>query len=174
MESTRPAPSTAGPPAYARLPLRWTNGNLRGIVLVTSGFATSASPSCSRSRLVLTTARAPVWSVAVGANFLKARSDTTRAAILNQLFLIFGILYLCAGILSLYGVTATWTQRIRLVRAQMITAGVAAAVVSGVELARFIVHFVEKTVIISSCTTNQINENNGSSSDLTLSFVRPL
>lgn len=140
--------SSAPPPSYARLPLRYFHSNLRPIVLAVTAFSA-------------------LWTLAAGIGFIKARADPANVAPLPKLFLAFGIVYLFVSALEMYGFVAAYSRRPQLIKIFLLTTFASAVLSSVTELARVIVHFVDKNQIIATCVADQLAENNGSGSDLT-------
>ncbi|KAK4705507.1 hypothetical protein P7C70_g698, partial [Phenoliferia sp. Uapishka_3] len=89
------------------------------------------------------------------------------------MYLVMAILWLFAAAVEIYGIGAVWSQRITLVRSYFYATAVAALVVTTAELLRIIVHFADKSSIISTCVADELASNDGIDDITSESVVRP-
>ncbi|POY76835.1 hypothetical protein BMF94_0087 [Rhodotorula taiwanensis] len=139
----RPPPD-APPPAYSLqrfLPLRTRRTNLRTVVLVIAFFSA-------------------IWSIVVGAAYLRARNRDALPSKVQLIYLVLAILYFVCTAIELFGLAAAYRASIKLVRLYFWSSALAAAIVSTAEILRTITHFAYKDDIIKSCVASYASDVN--------------
>ncbi|BGP14774.1 hypothetical protein JCM10213v2_002726 [Rhodosporidiobolus nylandii] len=92
-----------------------------------------------------------IWGIIAGAAVLRRRSDGDLTSKIDTIYLVLAILYfICAG-LEAFGFFAAWRANIALVQAYFWCSATIALVVTASELMRTVVHFTDKSSIISAC-----------------------
>lgn len=132
--NTRPPPPQGAPPSYTFV-TRFYRRSLRPVVLGTS-FLTA------------------VWSLFSGIGFYRnvGPYNDNGAPFLATVYIIFGSLYMGVLVIGLFGLFAAGTQKLPLVRIFALLSALAVVIVSGVTLARVVIHFTKRDTILDACT----------------------
>lgn len=130
---TRAPPPQGGPPAYAMV-TRVYRRSLRPVVLAIS---------------LISAAWALVWGISM---FRDISIDKQHAVRLEVFDIVLGILYMVIFVIELFGLAASFLQKLPLIRIYAFLSLGVALIVFGTDLLRVVIHFVFKNTLINECT----------------------
>lgn len=92
-----------------------------------------------------------IWSIIVGASYLRSRNRDSLPASLEMPYLVLAILYFVCTAIEIFGLAAAYRASVPLVRAYFWAAATSAVIVSACEVVRTVLHFTKKGEIVAAC-----------------------
>jgi len=133
----RPAPPSGPPPPYARAISRvYGQKSLRPVVLFVSLLSL-------------------IWAIATAVSYMRDSQDKNDTSGMKTWFLVLAILHFAIMGIEIFGIGATWVQRIRLMQVYLYLAAIAGIIATAAEIARLIGHFTLKNDLINVCAAEE-------------------